>query len=70
MPPSREPPRQGSQAPVTLTSQWKRKGGRDGGKDKHDHAPRQQDGWQIPATMTARTDESNAPAHGICPLTT
>ena len=40
------------------------------GKDKHNHTPRWQDGWQIPATMTARTDESNAPAQGICPLTT
>ena len=40
------------------------------GKDKHDYAPRRQDGWQIPATMIARTDESSAPAHDICPLTT
>ena len=29
---SREPPRQSSQAPVTLIYQWKNKGGRDGSK--------------------------------------
>ena len=68
-PPSHKPPCQGSQAPITLTSQWKREGGRDGGKDKCNHTPRRQDGWVIPATMTA-CDKSNAPAQGICPLTT